>query len=291
MAFDTPNTKNRTSWGVLNVLKFWNILQYRSIFGTVRKTMLKNKIIFYLISLSSFMTLSSLSFFSSFFPASLHLLSSLLFLLFLLLSFSRTSTSPFFFLSFFFPFFLFYHFLSAASPSISFFFFSLSLSLSVFFFLHLGRCHWDQSPPWSSASPGSSASLMRSSLWRSGDLLFWSPSFFFFSLRLWIPCDCDYGWVGSFSSSFFWDSFVLIWWIFVGGGGFYLWVVVVGCAWVWWWWVVLCISVWWGFFEDFNFFFFFFWVWILDLEFIRGSMIVVVVCGSDCWFLDGGDCH
>ena len=37
--------------------------------------------------------------------------------------------------------------------------------------------------------------------------------------------------------------------------------------------------------------FFFFWVWFLDLEFIRGSMIVVVVCGSDCWFLDGGDCH
>ena len=245
MAFDTPNTKNRTSWGVLNVLKFWNILQYRSIFGTVRKTMLKNKIIFYSISLSSFMTLSSLSFFSSFFPASLHLLSSLLFLLFLLLSFSRTSTSPFFFLSFFSPFFLFYHFLFAHSPSLSlFFFFSLSLSLSVFFFLHLGHCHWDQPPPWSSASPGSLASLMRSSLWRSGDLLFWSPSVFFF-LRLWIPCDCDYG---------------------------------------------LC-CVWWGFVEDFKFFFFFFWVWFLDLEFIRGSMIVVVVCGSDCWFLDGGDCH
>ena len=33
---------------------------------------------------------------------------------------------------------------------------------------------------------------------------------------------------------------------------------------------------------SFFFFFFFFWVWFLDLEFIRGSMIVVVVCGSDC---------
>ena len=97
--------------------------------------MLKNKIIFYSISLSSFITLSSLSFFSSFFPASLHLLSSLLFLLFLLLSFSRTSTSPLFFLSFFFPFFLFYHFLFAHSPSLSlfFFFFPVTLPLCLFF--------------------------------------------------------------------------------------------------------------------------------------------------------------
>ena len=63
------------------------------------------------------------------------------------------------------------------------------------------------------------------------------PLFFFF-LRLWIPCDCDY---------------------------------------------VLC-CVWWGFVEDFEFFFFY-------LEFIRRSMIVVVVCGSGgCWFLDGGNC-
>ena len=182
MAFDTPNTKNRTSWGVLNVLKFWNMLQYRSIFGTVRTTMLKNKIIFYSISLSSFMTLSSLSFFSSFFPC---LTSSSQFTSFPFISF-------YFFLqnlhlSLFLSFFLFplFSFLSlslcAVAFSIFFFFFSLSLSLSVFFFLHLGHCHWDQPSPWSSASPGSLASLMRSSLWRSGDLLFWSPSVFFFS--------------------------------------------------------------------------------------------------------------
>ena len=40
LAFDTPNTKNTASWGVLYVLKIWNMLQYASIFNTVRTEML-----------------------------------------------------------------------------------------------------------------------------------------------------------------------------------------------------------------------------------------------------------
>ena len=64
------------------------------------------------------------------FSASLHLLCSRLYLL---LSFSRTSTSPFFFL-FFPPFFLFCHSLSALSPSLSLFFFPITLLLYLFFF-------------------------------------------------------------------------------------------------------------------------------------------------------------
>ena len=113
------------------------MLQYRSIFGTVRTTMLKNKIIFYSISLSSFMTLSSLSFFSSFFPrltsssqfTSFPFISSSFFLQNLHLSLFLS-----FFLSFFFPFFLFYHFLFAPSPSLSLFFFLVTLPLCLFFF-------------------------------------------------------------------------------------------------------------------------------------------------------------
>ena len=199
MAFGTPNTKNRASWGVLNVLKFWNMLQYRSIFGTVRTTMLKNKIIFYSISLSSFMTLSSLSFFSSFFP---RLTSSSQFTSFPFISssFFLQNLHLSLFLSFFlFPLFSFLSLsLCAFAFSIFFFFFpchSPSLSL---FFLHLGRCHWDRPPLWSSASSGSSTSPMRPLLWRSLILI----SLCFFFLRLWIPCDCDYGLCG-------------VWWGFV----------------------------------------------------------------------------
>ena len=43
LAFGTSNTKNRASWGVLNVSKFWDMLQYRSTFGTVW-TCVKKKI-------------------------------------------------------------------------------------------------------------------------------------------------------------------------------------------------------------------------------------------------------
>ena len=35
---------------------------------------------------------------------------------------------------------------------------------------------------------------------------------------------------------------------------------------------------------------FFFWLRFLDLEFVGGPMIVVVVCGGGSWFLVGGDC-
>ena len=45
----------------------------------------------------------------------------------------------------------------------------------------------------------------------------------------------------------------------------------------------LC-CVWWGFVEVF------FWLRFLDLEFVGGPMIVVVVCGDGSWFLVGGDC-
>ena len=53
--------------------------------------------------------------------------------------------------------------------------------------------------------------------------------------------------------------------------------------------------VWWGFVEGFEFFFFFLSLLLrfLDLEFVGGPVIVVVVCGGGCssgsWFLVGGD--
>ena len=105
------------------------MLQYRSIFGTVRTTMLKNKIIFYSISLSSFMTLSSLSFFSSFFP---RLTSSSQFTSFPFISssFFLQNLNLSFFLAFFSPFFSFL----LLSMRLLYLFFSLSLSFSVFFF-------------------------------------------------------------------------------------------------------------------------------------------------------------
>ena len=110
------------------------------------------------LSLHLWLFLLSLSF-SSFF---LHLTSSsqfsplFPFFLLLLLSFSRTSTSPFFLL--FFPPFFFS--ITFSTLSLSFFFLSLSL----------GCCHWDRPSPWSSSSP------MRPSPWRSLILIF-----FFFS--------------------------------------------------------------------------------------------------------------
>ena len=39
LAFDTPNTKNKPSWGVLNAKKIWDVLQYNLIFGMVRMKM------------------------------------------------------------------------------------------------------------------------------------------------------------------------------------------------------------------------------------------------------------
>ena len=50
LAFDTPNTKNTTSSGVLYVLKILNMLQYTSIFNTVRIEMLYMFIIILFIS-------------------------------------------------------------------------------------------------------------------------------------------------------------------------------------------------------------------------------------------------
>lgn len=56
---------------------------------------------------------------------------------------------------------------------------------------------------------------------------------------------------------------------------------------------MLCINVWWGFVEGFEFFFSLL-LRFLDLEFVGGPVIVVVVCGGGCssgsWFLVGGDC-
>ena len=196
------------------------------------------------------------------FHFSLFIYDSFFSLFLFLLSFSRTSTSPFFLL-FFPPFFFFVTFST------------LSLSFFFFFPITLPRL-----------LPLRSAITVEFKLADEAVAMEISDSDFFF-LQLWIPCDCDYGWVGSFSSFFFWDSFVLIlgiflkvvlgggscWWIFVGGGGFYLWVVVAGCAWVWWWRAVLCMV---GFCWRF---FFFFWLRFLDLEFVGGPMIVVVVCG------------
>ena len=55
-----------------------------------------------------------------------------------------------------------------------------------------------------------------------------------------------------------------------------------------------CVSVWWGFVEGFEFFFSSLLLRFLDLEFVRGPVIVVVVCGGGCsygccgggsWFL------
>ena len=63
------------------------------------------------------------------------------------------------------------------------------------------------------------------------------------------------------------------WWIFVGGGGLYLWVVVAGCPWVWW-----------GFVEGFELFFSSL-LRFLNLEFVRVSVIVVVVCGGGFWLV------
>ena len=63
------------------------------------------------------------------------------------------------------------------------------------------------------------------------------------------------------------------WWVLPVGGS---------CAWVWWWRVVLCISVWWGFVEGFEFFFSSLLLRFLDLEFVGRLVIVVVVCGSGC---------
>ena len=55
----------------------------------------------------------------------------------------------------------------------------------------------------------------------------------------------------------------------------------------------LC-CVWWGFVEGFEFFFPLL-LRFLDLEFVGGPVIVVVVCGGGCssgsWFLVGGDYH
>ena len=151
-----------------------------------------------------------LSFFTS-----LHLLCSRLYLL---LSFSRTSTSPFFFL--FSPLFSFSVTFSLRFRLLYlFFFFSLSLSFSIFFFfLRLGRCHWDR-PSWVRPRCG-----VQPHQWGRcrGDILLWSPSVFLF-------------------------FFIFFYFLFF--------IVIMGCDWVWWW--RLC-CVWCDFVEDFEFFFFFF---------------------------------
>ena len=87
-----------------------------------------------------------------------------------LFSFSVTFSLRFrlLYLFFFFP----YH-----SPSLS------------FFFLRLGRCHWDR-PSWVRLCRG-----VQPHQWGRcrGDILFWSPSVFFFLLFIY----CDYGlWLG-----------------------------------------------------------------------------------------------
>ena len=125
----------------------------------------------------------TVTFHLSFF-ASLHLLCSRLYLL---LSFSRTSTSPSFFL-FFPPFFPFLSLsLCAFTFSISFFFPYYSPSLS-FFFLRLGRCHWDR-PSWVRPRRG-----VQPHQWGRchGDILFWSPSVLFLFL-LWLLAVIGYG--------------------------------------------------------------------------------------------------
>ena len=142
--------------------------------------------------------LFSLFLFLLYFSAS-HFIFSLLSLFFFFFLLQNLHLS--FFLSFFTPFFFF---LSLYLHLLYLFFFPLSLSLSVFFCffsLYLSRWHWDWLSPWSSASP------MRLLSWRSLIMI----SFFFFFLRLWIPCDCDYGWVGSFSSSFL--LFLSVYWV------------------------------------------------------------------------------
>ena len=69
-----------------------------------------------------------------------------------------------------------------------------------------------------------------------------------------------------------------------------------------WWWRVLPVGgggglccVWWGFVEGFEVFFLGVFLRFLDLEFVGGLVIVVVVYGSGCsggsWFLVGGDYH
>ena len=131
------------------------------------------------LSLHFWLFLLSLSFFLLSFSASLHLL-SFTSLPFFSSSFFLQSPHPSLFLSFF------------VSP----FFFSVTLPLCFFFFFR-PPCHSHSPTPWSSTSPWSSASPLRLSPWSN---LFWYPSFFFFFLfffsfflRLWIPCDCDYG--------------------------------------------------------------------------------------------------
>ena len=220
------------------------------------------------------MTLSSLSLFffllSTPLPSSAHLSSFFLFF------FISPEPPPllFFLFLFFFSFFSFPVTFSAPSLSL---FFSLSLPLGLFF-----------SPPRPLLLR--SAVAVEFSLTDEAVAVEISDSdlpLFFFSLRLWIPCDCDYGWVGSFSSSFLLESFVLIlgiffkvvlgggggWWRVVpvgGGGGLCLGMVVAGCA-LYGGVLLKVLSV---------FFFFSLFCWgFLDLEFVGGSGD----CGCSLW--------
>ena len=121
------------------------------------------------------------SFFSLFlfllsFFTSVHLFSSHLTSFFFSSSFFPQNLNLSFFSCFFFPLFLFS--VTFYAPSLSFFFpVTLLLCLFFFFFLYLGCCHWDRLSLWSSASPWSLASPIRSSPWRSLILI----SLFFFS--------------------------------------------------------------------------------------------------------------
>ena len=135
------------------------------------------KILFYSISLSSFITLSSVSFFFFFLSSPQFIFSVLTSLPFFFFFFLSPEPQPLLFSCFFFPLFLFS--VTFYAPSLSFFFPCHSPSLSFFFFfLYLGCCHWDRLSLWSSASP------MRPSLWRSLiliSLILISLFFFFFS--------------------------------------------------------------------------------------------------------------
>ena len=52
LTFDTPNTTIQASWGVLNVSKFYNMLQYSDNFGTVQNNIAYEFIIFLISFLS-----------------------------------------------------------------------------------------------------------------------------------------------------------------------------------------------------------------------------------------------
>ena len=63
LAFGTPNTKNRLSWGVLNAKKIWDMLQYALIFDMVRMKM-PNQTNHFLFNIFSLLSIFYSTFFS-----------------------------------------------------------------------------------------------------------------------------------------------------------------------------------------------------------------------------------